>query len=615
MASQSASSKKSKGSSTSNNSMHSEAKKTDSHYVEQEHLLTSRMLSFTNHEYHSRQLNLNPNNHYVVLEPKGYPEEAVPLLQILKNHILTKALTLKRTDIPETYIQQFWLSAKHEKQDRYGYWVMGYATHPSTTQILDLGIKRRRVAEVFELPTKTQLNLLKYSDEPSDDEIVEFLRFIGYAAPISKRTDFRRQNLPSLWNILFSILNRFLTCKVGSPDQSSHTILAVMYGMYYDLPLDYATLIFREIRNAVIAKKQDQARGTEPKNLVFNRFFALLLGDALIGERKLPVEGEGAKVRTEEGEETEVQTEAVVEKREKKHKKKRTPKKRVAEEETPKSPTEVVKPKKKAKKLTKEATSELVPSLDVNEPEESEQPLQRRRRKVVIESSEEKSPSPLHVAMDIAMEIQQQHFVGLGETANIEVQDVTGLSSSEDEGENNLEKEIGGKDAIGTQPNPTTNATHISTPAVLVQRGIETGPHSPNQTPADRTEDIPSSSVPPFGETKPTSPSQKGESVSLHVHSPQDTSPPHTEVFVTSITHKSDTQTTSELVVKKHDDYVGLEQPQDPFNIDLKRVSEPSIDASSVEHRGLEGNLSELNIPTGSTGAKDSLCSHGAHKT
>ncbi|KAI3758813.1 hypothetical protein L6452_06385 [Arctium lappa] len=484
---------------------------------------------------------------------------------------------------------------------------MGYATHPSTTQILDLGINRRRVTEVFELPTKTQLNLKRYSDEPSDDEILEFLRFIG------------------------------------------------------------------EIKNAVIAKQEDQARGTEPKNLVFHRFFAILLGDALIGEGKLPTEGkmikvydmkshkptvlksgypgarplparilaylnsedgvktyihghrtpepsEGAAVRTEEAEGAEVRTEAVVEKREKKLKKKRTPKKRVAEEEAPKSPTEVAKPKKKAKKLTKAATSELVPSPDVSEPAESEQPPQSRRRKAqVIESSEERPSSPLRVAMAIAEEVQKLHSGTLGEFADFTVQDVTGLSSSDDEG-NKISEEIGEKDALGTPPKPTPSATHTSTPAVLVQRGIETGPHSPNPAQAIRTEDIPSSSIPPFGETKPTSLSQKGESVALRVHSPQDTSLPHTEVFVTSVTHKSDAQTTSDLVVKEHDDSVALEQPQDPFNISLKGVSEPSpkervdrtsIGASSVEHRGLEGNPSELNIPTGSMGAKNSLAKSG----
>ncbi|KAI3681416.1 hypothetical protein L6452_36211 [Arctium lappa] len=173
---------------------------------------------------------------------------------------------------------------------------IGYATHPSTEKILDLGINRRKLYDVFGLPTKSDLNLRKFSEEPTEEEILEFLRFIGYAVPITKRTNFRRQNLPPLWNVLFSILNRCLTSKVGSPDQSSHTILAIMYGIYYDLPLDYDGLIFREIQNAVITKQPDQDRGTEPKNIAFGRFLGLLLGDDLIGEGKLPAEGKIIKL-------------------------------------------------------------------------------------------------------------------------------------------------------------------------------------------------------------------------------------------------------------------------------------------------------------------------------
>ncbi|KAI3681477.1 hypothetical protein L6452_36275 [Arctium lappa] len=281
------------------------------------------------------------------------------------------------------------------------------------------------------------------------------------------------------------------------------------------------------------------------------------------------------------------QTEVMGEKREKKLKKKITPKKRVAEEEAPKSPTEVAKPNKKAKKLTKATTSEPIPSPSMSEPAESEQPLQRKRRKAqVIESSEEWPSSPLRVAMAIVEEIQKLHSGTLVEFSDFAVTDVTGLSSSDDEGQR-ITEEIGEKDALGTPPKQTPSATHTSTP-----------------------------------------PKPSGQRIFFHplCHHPRKLKPPHhlkrTEVFVTSVTHKSDTQTTSELVVREHDDYVALEQPQDPFNIDLKGVSEPSpkervdrtsIGASSMEHRGLEGNPPELIIKTGSEGAKDSLAKSGTY--
>ncbi|KAI3681415.1 hypothetical protein L6452_36210 [Arctium lappa] len=215
-------------------------------------------------------------------------------------------------------------------------------------------------------------------------------------------------------------------------------------------------------------------------------------------------------------------------------------------------------------------------------------PLQKAKTALVLEESPEDIPqSPIQIASTITREVSLHYSEGLGETVEMEIEDVTGRSQSEDEGEEPSKKSLEEKetkDAFGTPSKPTPSATHTSTPAVLVQRGIETRPYSPNPTQATRTKYIPSSSVTPFGETKTTSPSQK------------------------------------ELVVKAHDDSVALEQPQDPFNIDLKGVSEPSpkehvdrtsIGASSVEHRGLEGNPPELNIKTGSVCAKDSLAKLG----
>ena len=62
-----------------------------------------------------------------------------------------------------------------------------------------------------------------------------------------------------------------------------------MYGMYYDLPLDYTDLIFDEMVNAVKAKVKEQTgtsrkEGKNPKNLSYPRFFSVLLGNVFFGE-------------------------------------------------------------------------------------------------------------------------------------------------------------------------------------------------------------------------------------------------------------------------------------------------------------------------------------------
>ena len=94
------------------------------------------------------------------------------------------------------------------------------------------------------------MNLAKYIASPTDYEVCRVVEFLGHNEPIAKRNEFRRGRLPPFWNTQFSILNRALTYKTGSPDQSSHQFLAIMYGVYYDLPLDYAGLIFDEMVGA-----------------------------------------------------------------------------------------------------------------------------------------------------------------------------------------------------------------------------------------------------------------------------------------------------------------------------------------------------------------------------
>ena len=64
-----------------------------------------------------------------------------------------------------------------------------------------------------------------------------------------------------------------------------------MYGIFYDLPLDYAGLIFEEKVNAVKVKVKEQTgsarkESKNPKNPSFPRFLSILPGDDFFGEKE-----------------------------------------------------------------------------------------------------------------------------------------------------------------------------------------------------------------------------------------------------------------------------------------------------------------------------------------
>ena len=184
---------------------------------------------------------------------------------------------------------QFWVSAHIENVENHRQCITGYASHKDDGRISLLSIKKAKFRTILELPSKRDLNLIKYSENPSDSEICQFVNFLGYNQNLTNRTLFHRGRLPSLWNTLFYIINCALTCKTGSPDQSSHQILAIMYGIYYDFPLDYVGLVFDEMVSVVQATVKDHTptpkkEGKNPNNLSFPRFFAILLVDDLFGE-------------------------------------------------------------------------------------------------------------------------------------------------------------------------------------------------------------------------------------------------------------------------------------------------------------------------------------------
>ncbi|KAI3735404.1 hypothetical protein L6452_14900 [Arctium lappa] len=324
-----------------------------------------------------------------------------------------------------------------------------------------------------------------------------------------------------------------------------------------------------------------------------------------------------AKVVTEEAKAKTTVAEDVKPMKEKKKKAKRprTETKEATKEKAIEASAEGPSKKLKKKKLVKLADKDkskvsAEAHLNVSEKEpvdENEEPLQRRRKRVLIfespkveipQQEEERPQSPLLVATNIAREVLQQCKVDLGVTNfSMEVEDLTGLPSSdeEEEGEKwkeekSLEENIGGKDAECTPPNHTPRASLIHIHADLVQRDIEIGPHSPNPNQPIRTEEILFSSVPHIsGEAQSTPSSQKDGRAVISVHSSQNTTQTSAEAFSTLIENlRRDTESS-------------------PKRIDDRT----SIEDSSKELRRLEGNPIDPNAKTSSEGANNSLAKSG----
>ena len=130
------------------------------------------------------------------------------LLNILENHFLYPSLTKIREHVPSTYPMQFWLSAHVEQVNHHGQCITGYASHKDDDRIALMSINKAKLRTLLELPSKRDLNLLKYSESPSDSEICQFVNFSGYNQNLTNRTLFRKGRLPPLWNTVTPGKNR-----------------------------------------------------------------------------------------------------------------------------------------------------------------------------------------------------------------------------------------------------------------------------------------------------------------------------------------------------------------------------------------------------------------------
>ncbi|KAJ9547376.1 hypothetical protein OSB04_019919 [Centaurea solstitialis] len=214
--------------------------------VDQSQAQTTHAVSFQRNRFKYVVLVKKSNNQYLVPNLKSFPADAADWFEVLRNHPIYYALTAT-VQIPETYVTQFLLSSYVCKFKDEGLTIAGYSSDRKEKKMVSLTMNVNDLRQALHLE-----ELETYDDTPTDEELIEFLKFLSYTPdatkPLIKRGDFRRKGLPLMWNMLFSIINSCLNGKVGSPDQSSHAMLSILYGIFFGLNLDFAGLIFDDMR-------------------------------------------------------------------------------------------------------------------------------------------------------------------------------------------------------------------------------------------------------------------------------------------------------------------------------------------------------------------------------
>ncbi|KAI3770608.1 hypothetical protein L6452_01748 [Arctium lappa] len=216
------------------------------------------------------------NNYFLDVTPSKYDEQFRPILDFFTNCELNDVLTKHASDIPLRFVQQWWYSSEYddEKEGLVGHIDLG-------EQSLSIRITPQTLTRRFNLLTTTDLQIETFEKPPTQEVLLQFLQHLGYNKEITRLSQFRRQYLPPKWNFMFSVLNRTITCKIGSQDQTHPAIIAIMYALFFNRSINMAHILFCEMLTAVDKKNKDLAKGKQPISVLFPRFISVVIQRAM----------------------------------------------------------------------------------------------------------------------------------------------------------------------------------------------------------------------------------------------------------------------------------------------------------------------------------------------
>nr|GFA24656.1 hypothetical protein [Tanacetum cinerariifolium] len=146
-------------------------------------------------------------------------------------------------DVPEIYMQEFWTTAKlHHNSIRFKI--------DTKKRILDLEAFRERLHISPRIPNQS------FAELPSEEEIMEFLRYLRHSHEIRYLTDVNVNKLYQSWRSFASVINKCLTGKSSGINSFRLSQAQILWGFYHRINVDFAYLIWEDFVYQVEHKNQ-----------------------------------------------------------------------------------------------------------------------------------------------------------------------------------------------------------------------------------------------------------------------------------------------------------------------------------------------------------------------
>nr|GFA34805.1 hypothetical protein [Tanacetum cinerariifolium] len=151
---------------------------------------------------------------------------------VLRNSPFFRAF-LVMADVLEIYMQEFWATAKlHHNSIRF--------KMDTKKSILDLEAFREMLHISPRIPSQS------FAELPSEEEILEFLRYLGHSHEIRHLTYVNVNKLYQPWRSFASVINKCLTSKSSGIDSFRLSQAQILWGFYHRSNVDYDYLIWED---------------------------------------------------------------------------------------------------------------------------------------------------------------------------------------------------------------------------------------------------------------------------------------------------------------------------------------------------------------------------------
>ena len=106
-------------------------------------------------------------------------------------------------------------------------------------------LSQRLFCQILDIPNTPPFVEFQFS------QIIHMFNEMGYQPPLTKISDFKKSGLPKVWNFLFGIFLHCLTGRTVGLDKGRMEVYAMVAGLYYDLPADYSTQLWKEFQKGL----------------------------------------------------------------------------------------------------------------------------------------------------------------------------------------------------------------------------------------------------------------------------------------------------------------------------------------------------------------------------